>query len=77
MKTKIDSLGRIGIPKKVRSLLHWDENMPLDILINIATGEITLKKAEKVCICCGGKEDLFLLKDEMYLCSSCAENKQR
>lgn len=77
MKTKIDYLGRIGIPKNIRSLLHWEEDAPLDIRIQKDTGELILKRSEKVCLCCGTKEDLFLLKDEIYLCTSCAQKIQK
>ncbi|MBR3836729.1 MAG: AbrB/MazE/SpoVT family DNA-binding domain-containing protein [Clostridia bacterium] len=77
MKTKIDSAGRIGIPKKIRLLLHWEAGTHLDISINADTGEMILRKTEKSCICCGTKKNLFHLKDEVYLCSSCAEEKQK
>ncbi len=75
MKTKIDSVGRIGIPKKVRLLVHWENDTPLDIRVDTFTEEVILKKAEKNCICCGATESIFHLKNDIYLCSDCAKVK--
>lgn len=73
MKTKIDSMGRVGIPKKIRTLLHWEDNIPLEIFADPSTGALVLKKSEAHCVCCGSKTDLVLLKCDIYLCSSCAK----
>jgi transcriptional pleiotropic regulator of transition state genes len=69
---KIDSLGRIVIPRELRRTLDlMDENAPLEIYTE--EGFVVLKKyvnTDIVCAMCGAKESLTPFK-ETYICSSC------
>ena len=75
MKKKIDGLGRVGIPKSIRTRLEWEKNTYLEIFVKDEDGEVVIKKAEERCVCCNSEEQLVPLKDGFYLCRRCAKEK--
>ena len=75
METKIDNLGRVGVPKSVREALKWLGETNLDIRLNEETGELILKSVDKKCISCGATEDVVPLSETVFLCRNCAKVK--
>lgn len=65
---KIDSLGRIVIPKEMRKVLGINIGEPLEILqIN---KEVLIRKRSESCELCGDKEGLLTYKG-IRLCREC------
>lgn len=67
---KVDSLGRIVIPVRLRRSLGLNVNDPLEIFTN--DDEIILKKYIPVCVFCGSDDDLINYKSK-YVCKACAK----
>ncbi len=68
---KVDALGRIVIPVRLRRSLGIVTNDPLEVYVN--DNEIVLRKYIPVCVFCGKDEDLTLFKSK-YLCRDCASH---
>lgn len=67
---KVDTLGRIVIPKEIRNKLGIDYNTSIEIYVD---GDyIVLTKYEKKCIICGKSENIVSYKDKT-ICNSCIE----
>ncbi len=67
---KVDSLGRIVIPVKLRRSLGLEANVPLEVFSN--DDEIILKRYIPVCIFCSSDEELVPYKSK-YICKKCAD----
>ncbi len=67
---KVDALGRIVIPVRLRRSLGLKTNDPLEVYTN--DDEIVLKKYIPVCVFCGGEEELLTYKSK-YVCAACAK----
>lgn len=67
---KVDALGRIVIPVRLRRSLGLQTNDPLEVYTN--DDEIVLRKYIPVCVFCGADEDLEQFKGK-YICASCAK----
>jgi len=65
---KVDDLGRIVLPKELRSTLGINERDPMEIYTEGHT--IVLKKFELSCVFCNGTENLRAFKDR-YICAVC------
>lgn len=65
---KVDELGRIVIPKEVRTVLGIEIRDPLEIFTN--DNMIILRKYITGCHVCGNMEDLKSVKN-ITLCSNC------
>lgn len=65
---KIDDLGRIVLPKKVRRRLNITFNDKVEIYIE--KNRILIKKLVPVCSFCGNEKDLINFKGKS-ICSSC------
>ena len=72
MEIKIDSVGRVDIPKKIRTLLHWQGGDYLKMLVSEEDQSIVLKKVDQKCVLCKKKAAVILLDKGDYLCFSCA-----
>ena len=59
MKRRIDELGRIVIPKGMRTALNINDNDELEIYLE--GDRIIIRKAEQSCSICGSKENLVEL----------------
>ncbi len=70
---KIDELGRVVIPKEIRTKLKLDEKDPVEIYIDGRA--IILKKVETNCIFCGNgaNQKLVSYKDKL-ICNNCLED---
>ena len=64
----IDELGRIVVPKEIRSKMGIESQDPIEIYVE--EDKIILKKYENCCSFCGGNENLTNFKGKM-LCSDC------
>lgn len=70
MVRKIDSLGRIVLPKELRHTLVLPEETPIEIFVDGST--IILKKYEPGCIFCGTVTNKQF-KDK-NVCDTCQQN---
>ena len=68
---RVDDLGRIVLPKELRTTLCINEGNPIEIFV--ADDEIILKKYQPGCVLCGGLEDLTQIKDKP-VCKNCAHS---
>lgn len=66
----VDELGRIVIPKEMRTKMNISSSDPIEIYVD--GDKIILKKYENSCLFCGGGENLTEFKGKM-ICSSCLE----
>lgn len=66
---KVDSLGRIVIPKEIRDMGNMEEGTPLEIYVD-EEGQIILKKYEPDCIFCGEANDVVNWKGK-NICKKC------
>ena len=66
----VDELGRIVIPKEIRTKLHINNSDPIEIYVD--GDSIILKKYEHVCLFCASKENLINFKNKK-VCASCID----
>lgn len=65
---KVDELGRIVLPKELRSTLRIAQKDPLEIYVEGDT--IILRKYEPACIFCGNASDTVIFKNKR-ICMDC------
>ena len=65
---KVDELGRIVLPKELRTTLDINERDALEIYVDGST--IILKKYEPACIFCNNTKDVINYKGK-NICPSC------
>jgi transcriptional pleiotropic regulator of transition state genes len=73
MVRRIDSLGRIVIPRELRRTLEIEQDTPIEIYMN--KNEIILKKLEISCIFCGATDRLITVMGRK-LCEQCKSKIQ-
>lgn len=66
---KIDKLGRVLIPKNLRTKLDLQVDDALEVFTD--GDAVVLKKYRKRCVFCGAQEDIVTFKDK-HICRSCA-----
>jgi transcriptional pleiotropic regulator of transition state genes len=66
---KIDELGRVVLPKELRSTFDIESCDPLEVFVG-DDGSIILKKYESACMLCNSIEDLTTFHDH-YICHNC------
>ena len=66
----IDELGRIVVPKEMRSKMGIESQDPIEIYVE--DDKIILKKYENACSFCGSGANLTTFKGKM-VCASCIE----
>ena len=71
---KVDELGRIVIPKELRTTLGIDLKDPLEIYIE--GDQIIFKKHEPGCVFCGNARDIEYFEGK-NICSDCANQLKR
>jgi transcriptional pleiotropic regulator of transition state genes len=64
----IDELGRLVVPKEMRTSLGIDYNDPVEITID--NDKIILRKHMPFCVFCGSAENLSVFK-EKNICDNC------
>ena len=67
---KIDKLGRVLIPKNLRSRFDLQIDDPIEVFTD--GDSIVLKKYRKRCAFCGSEENVRVFK-EKYICDTCAK----
>ena len=70
MVRRIDDLGRIVIPREIRTIFDINASDPLEIFVE--DGSIILRKYEPSCIFCGDARDNIVL-DDKHVCKKCIE----
>ncbi len=65
----VDTLGRVVIPKEIRSNFNIEINDPIEIYVN-DKDEIILKKYEPACIFCNATEDVYIYNGKQ-ICKKC------
>jgi transcriptional pleiotropic regulator of transition state genes len=66
----VDKLGRVVLPKEIRTAFDIKTEDKLDI--SIEGNKIILVKSENTCIFCDGTDDLVNFKDKK-VCKACLE----
>ena len=67
---RIDKLGRIVVPVKVRRMFDLVENSPLELFVE--DDKIVLKRYFPQCVFCGCNDDLTEYKGQ-HICKNCLE----
>ncbi|HPE95902.1 MAG TPA: AbrB/MazE/SpoVT family DNA-binding domain-containing protein [Bacillota bacterium] len=67
---KVDILGRVVIPKELRTTLDIAEKDPIEIYVE--DEKIILKKYNPTCVFCGSVDNVLLYKDKL-VCETCAK----
>ncbi len=70
----VDELGRIVIPKEMRTKMNIKNSDPVEIYVE--NDRIILTKYQHVCIFCGKTEGLVSYKDKK-VCPACLEDIKR
>jgi len=68
---KIDDLGRVVIPKEIRSVLGWEESENIDFLVH--DNGIFLTKHLPSCRHCGKTENIVEFKGK-HICQKCIDD---
>jgi transcriptional pleiotropic regulator of transition state genes len=68
---KLDTLGRIVLPKSLRKRYQMNEGDPIEILVR--GDHIIMERYHPKCIFCYSVEDVAPFK-EKYVCSDCAKD---
>lgn len=71
IKLIVDSLGRVVIPKAVRSA--FDIPTPGEVELEVSGTEMTLRKSPTACAICGSVSNLNYETEGKLICSSCFE----
>ncbi len=77
MKKRLNTLGRIGIPKEIREDMGLNEGDFLFIDYDSKEKKITLTKESTHCAICQSPENLLKLKPNLFLCHNCLEKLKR
>ena len=67
---KVDELGRIVLPKELRTTFDIKERDPIEIYVD--GDNIILRKYNPSCIFCGSKENIYV-HNEKNICAACVE----
>ena len=65
---KLDQLGRIVIPKELRTTFDIKETDPIEIFVDGT--DIVLRKYQQTCVFCGEAENLVEFNDKV-VCAGC------
>jgi transcriptional pleiotropic regulator of transition state genes len=68
---KLDSLGRIVLPKELRDIQGLNEGTPMDVLLD-DEGNVLLRKPTCHCILCGSSKIIWT-ENGKSLCGTCME----
>ena len=71
---KLDQLGRIVIPKELRTTFDIKETDPIEIFIDGT--DIVLRKYQQTCVFCGEAENLVEFNGKM-VCPSCLKKLKK
>jgi transcriptional pleiotropic regulator of transition state genes len=68
---KLDSLGRIVLPKELRDIQGLNEGTPMDVLLD-DEGNVLLRKSTCHCILCGSSKIIWT-ENGKSMCGACME----
>ncbi|MGX4601702.1 AbrB/MazE/SpoVT family DNA-binding domain-containing protein [Faecalimicrobium sp. JNUCC 81] len=71
IERKLDRLGRIIIPKEIRTKLNFKENQSLNI--SVVDNAVIITKSKKRCLFCYESKELKEYND-FLICKECIEN---
>jgi len=71
---KVDELGRVVLPKELRTTMDWNEKDSIEIFVE--ENSIILKKYQPSCIFCGEAKDIINYKGK-NICSECREELKK
>ncbi len=74
MVRRVDELGRVVLPKEIRTVLGIDPKTPLEIFTD--GDKLVLKKYEPFCIFCGSSSHLVAI-DDKNVCAECVEKLKK
>lgn len=67
---RVDELGRVVIPKELRTALNIKDDDPVEIFVG-EDGAIILKKYQPGCVCCNSLDNLKKLPNGTNICEDC------
>ena len=70
---KVDTQGRIHIPRSVRTMLKWSERDNLELIVD--KDVLILKKIEQRCIICNSPDNLVEYRGKTF-CQTCFNELQ-
>ena len=68
MARPVDSLGRVVIPKEIRSALDWNTGDPISVYVE--GDRVVLRKETAACVFCHSAEVVTALGDK-HICANC------
>ena len=71
---KVDELGRIVLPKEMRTTFDIKERDPIEIFVD--GDNIILKKYNPTCIFCGNSENIYLYAGKS-VCKNCLDDLKK
>ncbi|MBO4818499.1 MAG: AbrB/MazE/SpoVT family DNA-binding domain-containing protein [Firmicutes bacterium] len=71
---KLDQLGRIVIPKELRTTFDIKETDPIEIFVDGT--DIVLRKYQQTCVFCGEAENLVEFNDKV-VCAGCLKKLKK
>lgn len=71
MKRSVDDLGRVVIPKELRTNLDWEHETPIEFFLDDAAKVVVLQKYRmEKCAICGWEDNLTTIKKK-HICEDC------
>jgi len=70
----VDDLGRVVIPKEIRTGLEYREGQPLEFFVQ-ENGDVVLRKYERGCTFCGNTEGVKEFRQKLVCAACVAEMK--
>ncbi len=71
---KLDQLGRIVIPKELRTTFDIKETDPIEIFVDGT--DIVLRKYQQTCVFCGEADNLVEFNDKV-VCAACLKKLKK
>jgi transcriptional pleiotropic regulator of transition state genes len=71
---QVDGLGRVVIPKEIRTSLEYREGQPLEFFVQ-ENGDVVLRKYERGCTFCGNAEGVKEFRQKLVCATCVAEMK--
>ena len=71
---KVDELGRIVLPKEMRTTFDIKERDPIEIFVE--GDNIILKKYNPTCVFCGNSENIYIYSGK-NICKNCLDDLKK
>ncbi len=74
---RVDTLGRIVLPKELRDTMGIDADTPMEIYV-IEDRMIVMSPIRLQCVCCGNREEeRLIVHNGVHLCPECLKEFKR